>query len=55
MLETGDVPILFSLPQMKHLGTTMELNPVETKLHVLLLACTLLQWNIPQWDTLYWI
>ena len=26
VLETGDVPILFSLLQMKNLGTTMELD-----------------------------
>ena len=26
----------------------------ETKLHVQLLACTLLQPNIPQWDMLCW-
>ena len=27
VLETGDVPILFSLSQMKNLGTTIELDP----------------------------
>ena len=27
VLETGDVPILFSLSQMKNLGTTVELDP----------------------------
>ena len=27
VLETGDVPILFSLPQMKNLGVTIELDP----------------------------
>ena len=27
VLETGDVPILFSLSQMKNLGTTIELVP----------------------------
>ena len=27
VLETGDVPILFSLPQMRNLGTTIELDP----------------------------
>ena len=27
VLETGNVPILFSLPQMKNLGTTIELDP----------------------------
>ena len=37
VLETGDGPILFSLPQMKNLGMTIELNRKETKLHVLLL------------------
>ena len=26
-LETGDVPTLFSLPQMKNLGMTIELDP----------------------------
>ena len=32
MLETGDVPILFSLPQVRNLGTTFELNPQEDKI-----------------------
>ena len=27
VLETGEVPILFSLPQIKNLGTTFELDP----------------------------
>ena len=54
-LETGDVPIWFSLPQMKILGVTIELDPKGNKLHVQLLACTPLQLSTPQWDILCWI
>ena len=32
MLETGDVPILFSFSQMKNLGMTMELDPKGDKI-----------------------
>ena len=32
MLETGDVPILFSLPQMQNLGITLELDPKGAKI-----------------------
>ena len=32
VLETGDVPILFSLPQMKNLGMTIELDPKGDKI-----------------------
>ena len=32
MLETGNVPILFSLFQMKHLGMTIELDPKGDKI-----------------------
>ena len=32
MLETGDVPILFSLSQMKNMGKTIELDPKGDKL-----------------------
>ena len=32
VLETGDVPILFSLSQMKSLGTTIELDPQGDKI-----------------------
>ena len=32
VLETSDVPILFSLPQMKMLGTTFELDPKGAKI-----------------------
>ena len=54
VLETGNVPILFSLPQMKNMGTTIELDPKgENILHVRLLACTLLQLNTILWDTLF--
>ena len=31
MLEAGDVPILFSLPQMKNVGMTMKLDPKGEK------------------------
>ena len=50
VLETGNVPILFSVPQMKNLGMTDELDLKGDKLHVLLLACTLLQLNTLLWD-----
>ena len=32
VLETGDVPILFSFPQMKNLGMTVELNSKRDKI-----------------------
>ena len=32
VLETGEVPILFSLSQMKNLGTTIELDPKRDKI-----------------------
>ena len=32
VLETGDVPILFSLPQMRNLGMTIELDPQGDKI-----------------------
>ena len=32
MLQTGDVTVLFSLPQMKNLGMTFELNPKGHKI-----------------------
>ena len=32
MLETGDVPVLFSLPQMQNLGITLELDPERAKI-----------------------
>ena len=32
MLETGDVPILFSLPQKQNLGITFELDPKGFKI-----------------------
>ena len=32
VLETGDVPILFSLPQTQNLGTTLELDPKGAKI-----------------------
>ena len=32
VLETGNVPILFSLPQMKILGMTVELDPKGDKI-----------------------
>ena len=32
VFETGDVPILFSLPQMRNLGTTIELDPQGDKI-----------------------
>ena len=31
MLETGDVPVLFSLPQMKNLGMTIKHSKKEQK------------------------
>ena len=50
VLETGDVPILFSFPQMRNLGTTIELDPHGDKITCLALACFLLQLSIPHWD-----
>ena len=32
VLETGDVPILFTLPQMRNLGMTIELDPQGDKI-----------------------
>ena len=32
VLETGDAPILFSLPPMRNLGTTIELDPQGDKI-----------------------
>ena len=32
VLETGDVPILFSLPQIRNLGMIVELDPQEDKI-----------------------
>ena len=55
VLETGEVPIFFSFPQMRNLGmTTLNWAQKETKLHVQLLAFTLVQLSTPKWDTLYW-
>ena len=34
VLETGDVHILFSLPQMKNLGMTVELDPKGEKVYM---------------------
>ena len=50
VLETGDVPILFWLPQMRNLGVTIELDPQGDKITCPALACFLLQLSIPQWD-----
>ena len=49
-LETGDVPILFSLSQMKNLGTTFELDPNGDKI-----TCIPLQLSTSQWDIFCWI
>ena len=54
VLETGDVPILLSLSQMRNLGRPLNWTQNETKLHVQLLACTPPQLNTPQWDILCW-
>ena len=54
VLETGDVSILFSLPQMKNLDTTIELDPEGDKITCPAWACTLLQLSTPQWDLLCW-
>ena len=54
VLETGGVPILFSLSQMKNLGMTVGLVQKETKLHVQLLVCIPLQLSTPQRDILCW-
>ena len=55
VLETGDIPILFSLPQMQNLGIPLDLDPKGAKITCPALACTLLPTNIPQWDILSWI
>ena len=39
VLETGDVPILFSLPQMKNFGTTVELDPKGDNITYPALVC----------------
>ena len=54
VLETGDVPILSSLPQMNNLGITIEFDPKGDKIHVQLLVCTLLQLKTLQRDILFW-
>ena len=48
VLETGDVPILFFLSQMKNSGMTFELSPKGDKF------CTLLQLSTLQWVILCW-
>ena len=49
VLETSDVPILFSLSQVKNLGITNELDPKgDEKLHFQLLVCIPLQLSTPQ-------
>ena len=55
VLETGDVPILFSLPQMKTWVLPLDWIQNETKLHVQPLVCIPLQLSTPQWDILCWI
>ena len=56
VLETVDVPILFSLPQMRNLGMTIKTGSSRRqKLHAHLLACFLLQLSIPRWDILCWM
>ena len=52
VLETGNVPILFTLSDEEFGYDYWAGSKKETKLHVQLLACTRLQPNIPQWDTL---
>ena len=54
VLETSDVPILCSLPQIRNLGTTNELDPSGDKITCPALACFLVQLSIPQWDALCW-
>ena len=55
VLETGDVPILFSLPQMKNVVMTTALDPKGDKNDMSsFLAGTPLQLNAPQWDILRW-
>ena len=43
VLETGDVPILFSLPQMKMLGMIVELDPKGDKITCPAFSCAPLQ------------
>ena len=51
VLETGDVPILFTLSQMKNLDTTIELDPKGDEFTCpAFWACTPVQQSTPQWD-----
>ena len=47
MLDTGDVPILFSLPQMQNLGITLELDPKGAKITcpVFVLYCSPVEYS----------
>ena len=47
VLETGNVPILFSLPQMKNMGMTIELDPKGDKITCPPFGLCSLLWNIP--------
>ena len=50
VFETGDVPILFSLAQMKNLGMTIELYPKGDKNYMSSFGSV----STPQWDILCW-
>ena len=54
VLETGDAPILFSLPQMRIWVRLLNWILKETRSHAQLLACFPLRLSIQQWDILYW-
>ena len=53
VLDTGDVPILFSLSQIKNLGMTVETGS-KRRQHHRFLVCIPLQLSTPQWDILSW-
>ena len=54
VLETGDVPILFSPSQMKNLGMTFELDPKRDKITCPAFGLFSSPAKIPQWDILCW-
>ena len=54
VLETGNVPISFSLPQMKNMGRTIELNPKGYKITCLAFGLYSSPAEYLLWDILFW-
>ena len=54
-LKQNNVLILISLPQMKNLGMSIELDPKGDKITCPAFCCTFLQLNILLCDILFWI